>query len=71
MFTVLRVRDAAEDVEKDAWYVHPPGTVAERATAEELARDGIEPAGDAAEPAAPAPAPEPAPHHGHGHGHGH
>mgnify|MGYP006910165709 FL=1 len=45
MFTIVKVRD--EDVgseNKDpGWYQYPPGTVAELARKEDLARDGIKP----------------------------
>jgi FtsP/CotA-like multicopper oxidase with cupredoxin domain len=43
MFTVVKVRDHLEDYAKDpGWYTHPPGTVALKARAEDLARDGID-----------------------------
>jgi hypothetical protein len=43
MFTVLKVRDRLASYDKDpGWYRHPPGTVALPASAEELARDGID-----------------------------
>lgn len=38
MFTVLKVR---EDGDFSGWYKHPPGSVARKATAEELRADGI------------------------------
>jgi manganese oxidase len=42
MFTILKVRDEGADTQADpGWYRHPPGTVAERATAADLARDGV------------------------------
>jgi manganese oxidase len=42
MFTMLKVRDAGGDSQADpGWYRHPAGTVAERATPAELARDGV------------------------------
>jgi FtsP/CotA-like multicopper oxidase with cupredoxin domain len=41
MFTILKVRDEIEEGKDPGWYVHPPGTVAEAATASDLARDGI------------------------------
>ncbi len=42
MFTVLKVRETIGDRTKDpGWYKHPEGTVARKATAEELAKDGI------------------------------
>ncbi|MEM9458866.1 MAG: copper oxidase [Myxococcota bacterium] len=42
MFTVLKVRDRLDGDEDPGWYVNPPGTQAEAATPEELARDGID-----------------------------
>lgn len=43
MFTILKVRDHLESYDKDpGWYEHPPGTVASRASALELARDGVD-----------------------------
>jgi manganese oxidase len=43
MFTILKVRDHLESYDKDpGWYEHPPGTVASRASASELARDGVD-----------------------------
>lgn len=41
MFTVLKVRDGITGYEDPGWYQHPPGTVAEAASAEELKRDGV------------------------------
>ena len=42
MFTNLKVRDSVDGSGKDpGWYQHPPGTVADKATAAELSRDGI------------------------------
>ncbi len=42
LVTVLKVRDRLERYDRDpGWYRHPPGTVARRATREELSRDGI------------------------------
>jgi hypothetical protein len=42
MFTILKVRETIGDRSKDpGWYKHPEGTVARKATAEELAKDGI------------------------------
>ena len=44
MFTVLKVRDdLASYTEDPGWYDHPPGTVADLASPEELARDGVGP----------------------------
>ena len=42
MFTVLKVREGITSYEDPGWYQHPPGTVADVASAEELRRDGIE-----------------------------
>lgn len=71
MFTVLKVRDALVGDAAPGWYEAPPGTTAAPATAEALARDGIDlrvvPPPD--RPPAPAPAPPP-PGHGHHHGGG-
>jgi cobalt-zinc-cadmium efflux system outer membrane protein len=41
MFTVLKVREHLRGYEDPGWYPHPPGTVADLASAEELRRDGI------------------------------
>ncbi len=42
MFTILKVRETLESYDKDpGWYKNPPGTVASKATAAELSRDGI------------------------------
>lgn len=41
MVTVLKVRDGITSYEDPGHYQHPPGTVAEPATAAELQRDGI------------------------------
>lgn len=42
MFTLLKVRENLSSYEGDpGWYTHPKGTIAERATPAELARDGI------------------------------
>jgi len=43
LFTIIKVRDQLKSYDEDpGWYKHPPGTVALRATDEELRRDGIE-----------------------------
>lgn len=42
MFTVLKVREGITSYEDPGWHQHPPGTVADVASAEELRRDGIE-----------------------------
>lgn len=39
MFTVLKVREQIKGYEDPGWYRHPPGTVAEKASVEELRRD--------------------------------
>jgi FtsP/CotA-like multicopper oxidase with cupredoxin domain len=44
MFTIVKVRDVVDETTASSWYPNPPGTVATIATAEELARDGIDPA---------------------------
>jgi manganese oxidase len=41
MFTILKVREKLESYADPGWYQHPEGTVASRASAEELKRDGI------------------------------
>ncbi|MBN8611552.1 MAG: copper oxidase [Deltaproteobacteria bacterium] len=43
MFTVLKVRDDPDRADPDAWYEHPPGTVAHRAEPSAMAADGIDP----------------------------
>ncbi len=43
MFTIIKVRDRVESYAKDpGWYQHPRGTVALKASAADLARDGID-----------------------------
>jgi len=43
MFTVIKVRDRLESYDQDpGWYQHPRGTVALKASAGDLARDGID-----------------------------
>ena len=43
MFTLVKVRDQLASYDQDpGWYQHPPGTVASKAKAQELARDGID-----------------------------
>jgi hypothetical protein len=46
MFTVLKVRKRLTEATANAWYEHPKGTVADEATAAELAGDGINLQGD-------------------------
>jgi hypothetical protein len=42
MFTIIKVRDRLERYDKDpGWYQHPRGTVARKASAGDLDRDGI------------------------------
>jgi hypothetical protein len=41
MFTILKVRDEPEKADPSGWYVHPPGTVAEKADPGQMAKDGI------------------------------
>lgn len=43
MFTLFKVRDRLDGYADPGWYENPPGTLAVAATAEELARDGIDP----------------------------
>lgn len=42
MFTILKVRDVPKSEDGSGWYEHPKGTVAEPATRDELAADGID-----------------------------
>jgi hypothetical protein len=43
MFTLLKVRDTVDSYDKDpGWYAYPKGTVASKASAVELSRDGIQ-----------------------------
>jgi FtsP/CotA-like multicopper oxidase with cupredoxin domain len=42
MFTIVKVRAGITTYDDPGWYRHPPGTVAERAAAEELRRNGID-----------------------------
>ena len=41
MMTVVKIREQITDDRDPGWYRHPPGTVAQPASAEELRRDGI------------------------------
>jgi FtsP/CotA-like multicopper oxidase with cupredoxin domain len=43
MFTILKVRDDAKREDGTGWYDHPKGTVADVASVDELAEDGIDP----------------------------
>jgi manganese oxidase len=60
MFTVLKVRKDPKSDDDPGWYVHPPGTVADVASADDLRRDSI-----AVPPAANTPAPSHAQPGGH------
>jgi hypothetical protein len=42
LFTVLKVREGITSYEDPGWYQHPPGTVANLVSAEQLRADGIE-----------------------------
>jgi len=42
MFTVLKVREDLPNYEDPGWYQHPPGTVADVASDEDLKRDGVQ-----------------------------
>jgi hypothetical protein len=43
LFTILKVRDRLMSYDEDpGWYQHPAGTVALKASDEELRRDGID-----------------------------
>jgi hypothetical protein len=43
MFTIVKVRDRLKSYDADpGWYQHPPGTVSLQASAQDLARDGID-----------------------------
>lgn len=41
LFTILKVREGITNYEDPGWYKHPPGTVADVASAEDMNRDGI------------------------------
>jgi hypothetical protein len=41
MFTIVKVRKGLTEQTANAWYEHPKGTVADLASPDELARDGI------------------------------
>ena len=43
MFTVIKVRDRVAGADAKAWYSHPQGTVADKASAAAMQRDGIDP----------------------------
>jgi FtsP/CotA-like multicopper oxidase with cupredoxin domain len=42
MFTLLKVRDHLNNYEDPGWYQHPPGTVADMASGDDLKRDNIQ-----------------------------
>ena len=42
MFTIVKVRERLDGAADPGWYSHPAGTVADEATAADLARDGIQ-----------------------------
>ena len=43
LVTIMKVRDRLANYDEDpGWYKHPAGTVALKATSEELQRDGID-----------------------------
>jgi FtsP/CotA-like multicopper oxidase with cupredoxin domain len=64
MFTIVKVRDRLASYDQDpGWYKHPPGTVALKASAADLARDGI----DVNAPTARASAPHAAAHRAGAH----
>lgn len=43
LFTIVKVRDELKSYDDDpGWFKHPPGTVAVKASDEELARDGVD-----------------------------
>jgi FtsP/CotA-like multicopper oxidase with cupredoxin domain len=56
MFTILKVRQDPARSDDPAWYVHPPGTVADIASPDDLRQDGI-----TVPAAAPTPTPSAAP----------
>jgi len=60
MFTVLKVRKDLVHYDDPGWYMHPRGTVADAASADDLRRDGI-----TVPPAATIPAALPTPQGGH------
>ncbi len=41
MFTIVKIRDRVQGQRDPGWYRQPPGTVAVRATPQELRRDGL------------------------------
>jgi FtsP/CotA-like multicopper oxidase with cupredoxin domain len=45
MFTVIKVRERVAGADGKAWYAHPTGTVADKASRAAMQRDGIDPDG--------------------------
>ena len=43
MMTILKVREHVESADPKGWYAHPAGTRAEKATTDQMQRDGIDP----------------------------
>jgi len=43
MFTLIKVRDRVAGADPKAWYAHPTGTVADKASSAAMQRDGIDP----------------------------
>jgi manganese oxidase len=43
MFSVIKVRERPDESDINDWYEHPPGTIASRADAGQMRRDGIDP----------------------------
>lgn len=43
MMTILKVREHVESADPKGWYAHPAGTRAEKATPDQMQRDGIDP----------------------------
>jgi hypothetical protein len=43
MFTILKVRDDPDAEDGNGWYVHPNGTVANKADSVKMKADGIDP----------------------------
>ena len=41
MFTLLKVREELTGYDDPGWYRHPPGTVSDAASVDELERDGV------------------------------
>jgi manganese oxidase len=43
MMTTIKVRENVESADPKAWYTQPPGTRADKATSDQMQRDGIDP----------------------------